>query len=107
VDRNPSSIVILSHDIKEVAYMADRIVILGANPGRVQSIVVNDLPRPRDYRSPEFLVLVDRLHDIITGHELPDDQPSGPYRLPCMEPLPDAQGSEIVGLLEYLDARGG
>jgi len=107
VDRNPSSIVIVSHDIKEVAYMADRIVILGANPGRVQSIVVNDLPRPRDYRSPEFLALVDRLHDIITGHELPDEQPTGPHRLPCMEPLPDAQGSEIVGLLEYLDARGG
>ena len=55
VDRNPSSIVIVSHDIKEVAYMADRIVILGANPGCVRSVVVNDLPRPRDYRSPEFL----------------------------------------------------
>ncbi len=106
VDRNPSSIVIVSHDIKEVAYMADRIVILGANPGCVRSIVVNDLPRPRDYRSLEFLALVDRLHDIITGHELPDEQP-GPYRVPCMEPLPDAQGSEIVGLLEYLDVRGG
>ena len=32
-ERNPSSIVMVSHDIKEVAYMADRIVILGANPG--------------------------------------------------------------------------
>jgi NitT/TauT family transport system ATP-binding protein len=106
-ERNPSSIVIVSHDIKEVAYMADRIVILGANPGCLRSIVVNDLPRPRDYRSPEFLALVDRLHDIITGHELPDELPSAPHRLPCMEPLPDAQGSEIVGLLEYLDARGG
>ncbi|HEX4412618.1 MAG TPA: nitrate/sulfonate/bicarbonate ABC transporter ATP-binding protein [Lacipirellulaceae bacterium] len=106
-DRNPSSIVIVSHDIKEVAYMADRIVILGTNPGCVRSIVGNDLPRPRDYRSPEFLALVDRLHDIITGHELPDEHPSAPARLPCMEPLPDAQGSEIVGLLEYLDARGG
>lgn len=107
VESNPSSIVIVSHDIKEVVYMADRIVILGANPGCIRSIVVNNLPRPRDYRAPAFLELVDRLHDIITGHELPDEPTTAPSRLPCMEPLPDAQASEIVGLLEYLDARGG
>ena len=52
--------------------MADRIVVLGANPGRVRTIVENRLPRPRDYRSPELLALVDQLHDIITGTELPD-----------------------------------
>src|SRR5437763_11851637 len=33
--RRLSSILMVSHDIKEVVYMADRIVILGANPGRV------------------------------------------------------------------------
>ena len=54
-ERNPSSIVMVSHDIKEVAYMADRIVILGANPGIVRTVVRNNLPRPRDYRSPELL----------------------------------------------------
>src|SRR5262249_56728988 len=36
-ERNPSAILMVSHDIKEVAYMADRIVILGANPGRVRT----------------------------------------------------------------------
>jgi NitT/TauT family transport system ATP-binding protein len=107
-DRNPSSILMVSHDIKEVVYMADQIVILSANPGRVRSVVENRLPRPRDYRSREFLALVDRLHDIITGHELPDEPPA-PFRpgVPSMEPLPEADASEIVGLLEYLDARGG
>lgn len=107
VETNPSSIVIVSHDIKEVVYMADRIVIFGANPGCVRSIVINKLPRPRDYRAPQFLELVDRLHDIITGHELPDEPAAAPPRVPYMEPLPDVQVSEIVGLLEYLDARGG
>src|SRR5205807_7364359 len=53
--RNPSSILLVSHDIKEVVYMADRIVILGANPGRVRTILENRLSRPRDFRSPEFL----------------------------------------------------
>src|SRR4029077_19810024 len=53
-DRNPSSIVMVSHDIKEVVYMADRIVVLGSTPGRIRSVVPNRLPRPRDYRSTSF-----------------------------------------------------
>ena len=108
-DANPKAILMVSHDIKEVAYMADRIIVLSANPGRVRKIVENKLPRPRDYRSPEFLKLVDYLHDIITGNELPDEaavteqQPE----TQVFEPLPDVSASDIVGLLEYLDARGG
>jgi len=102
-DRNPSSIVMVSHDIKEVVYMADRIVVLDANPGRVRTIVENALPRPRDYRAPGLLHLVDRLHDIITGMEMPDVAPPPAV----FEALPRAGPGEIIGLLEYLDARGG
>jgi len=109
LDKNPSSIVMVSHDIKEVVFMADRIVILGANPGCIRTIVHNPLPRPRDYRSADFLTLVDQLHDLITGHELPDVPPLAPGEeaATIMEGLPDAKPGEIVGLLEYLDARGG
>jgi NitT/TauT family transport system ATP-binding protein len=104
--RRLSSILMVSHDIKEVAYMADRIVILGANPGKVRTVVPNPLPRPRDYRSPALLSLVDQLHEVITRTELPDVP--APARGPAvMEPLPDATPGQIVGLLEYLDARGG
>ncbi|MCP3103741.1 nitrate/sulfonate/bicarbonate ABC transporter ATP-binding protein [Myxococcus sp. K15C18031901] len=102
-----SSILMVSHDIKEVVYMADRIVVLGAHPGVVRTVVENTLPRPRDYRSPELLRMVDRLHDIITGHELPDVASPTALAGPEMEPLPTVSTSEIVGLLEYLDARGG
>ncbi len=105
-DKNPSSIVMVSHDIKEVVYMADRIVVLDANPGRVRTVVENALPRPRDYRSPGLLQLVDRLHDIITGMEMPD-VPGGPAPSMVLEAIPRAAPSEILGLLEYLDARGG
>jgi NitT/TauT family transport system ATP-binding protein len=101
-DKNPSSIVMVSHDIKEVVYMADRIVVLDANPGRVRTVVENSLPRPRDYRAPALLQLVDRLHDIITGMEMPDVAPPTAF-----EALPKAGPGEILGLLEYLDARGG
>jgi NitT/TauT family transport system ATP-binding protein len=109
-ERNPSSILMVSHDIKEVAYMADRIVVLSANPGRLRTIVENPLPRPRDMRSPEFLRLVDQLHDIITSTELPDIEVSAPVsslQPDLVEPLPPAPSSDILGLLEYLETQGG
>ena len=104
-----SSILLVSHDITEVAYMADRIVILAANPGRVRTVVENKLPRPRDYRSQQLISLVDYLHEIITHSEMPDvPAPVGPQQpSKTYEPLPVALPSEMAGLLEYLDARGG
>lgn len=108
--RNPSSILMVSHDIKEVAFMADRIVVLSANPGRIRTIVENNLPRPRDTRSQEFLRFVDRLHDIITSAELPDIQVSTmepSIELDIVEPIPRAQYADMLGLLEFLDTHGG
>ena len=66
----------------------------------------NALPRPRDARAPEVTSLIDRLHDLITGHELPDLPPAAPAPLQ-LEILPAAPVTEVVGLLEWLDARGG
>jgi NitT/TauT family transport system ATP-binding protein len=98
----------VSHDIGEVAFMADRIVVLAANPGRVRVIVENDLPRPRDYRSPEIAQLVDRLRDIITGSYMPDEPAGAPTPAATeLEPLPAASASEVVGLLEHLASHGG
>jgi len=114
-ERNPSSILLVSHDIKEVVTMADRIVVLSANPGRVRTVVENPLPRPRDGRSPEVAALVDRLHDLITGHELPDEPAApaaaaaaaAPPEVQEVEVLPAAGPMEVAGLVEWLDARGG
>ncbi|MBP1628263.1 MAG: transporter, ATPase subunit [Holophagaceae bacterium] len=109
-EQNPSSILMVSHDIKEVAYMADRIVVLSANPGRIRTIVENPLPRPRGMRSPEFLRLVDQLHDIITSTELPDIavttvEPS--VEQDIVESLPYALNADLLGTLEYLATQGG
>ena len=108
-ERSLSSILMVSHDIKEVAFMADRIIVLGgAHPARVRKVVENELPRPRDYRAPELLRLVDQLYEIITGSELPDVPAGPPTPEPeFVEPLPPVSAVEIVGLLEYLDLRGG
>jgi NitT/TauT family transport system ATP-binding protein len=107
-ERNPSSILMVSHDIREVAFMADRIVVLGgANPARVRTVVRSDLARPRDYQSTECLALIDHLYGVITGSELPDPGTAAAREPGFVEPLPHVSPAEVIGLTEYLDARGG
>jgi len=98
-----SSILMVSHDVTEVVYMANRIAVLSAAPGRIRTIVPNDLARPRDYRSGAFVAMVEHLHDVIAGHELPDAAaPSGNGPPLGIEVVPDVSPNEIIGLLEYL-----
>ncbi|CAH0267595.1 Taurine import ATP-binding protein TauB [Peribacillus sp. Bi96] len=58
----------ITHQIDEAVFLADRIFVFGARPGRVVEVVDVDIPRPRDLhvkRSPEFLEVVDHIWSII------------------------------------------
>jgi len=106
--QQPTSILVVSHDIREVVFMADRIVVLGAHPGRIRKIIDNPLPRPRDYKSVDFGRCVDELYELIIGHEMPDPTVTQiAHATPTLEPLPNATTNDVQGLLEYLDHRGG
>lgn len=59
------TIVMVSHNIEEALGLADRIAVLTPIPGRVEKIVENSLPRPRDKRSQEFYRLYDELYKLI------------------------------------------
>src|SRR3984957_8689597 len=66
------SVVMITHLIDEAVFLADRIVVMGARPGHIRTIIQNDVPHPREYQSPAFLRLVQRIHDVITKEQLPD-----------------------------------
>ena len=109
-DNNPSSIVLVSHSIREAVLMADRVAIIGGNPATIRTVVDIPLARPRDPRSREYLRIVDELHDIIASAELPDVQittAAPTVDLDLVEPLPHVQSPDILGLLEFLDAQQG
>ncbi len=105
-----SSILIITHLIDEAVYLGDRIVILGANPGTIQREIVNTLPHPREYRHPEFLRMVEQIHDIVTGVHLPEEPAAPAGKRPSVgpiHPIPSARTTEILGLLEILSDHGG
>jgi NitT/TauT family transport system ATP-binding protein len=109
VDTHLKTILMVSHDVKEVVFMATRIVVMGAKPGRIRRIIENKLAYPRDYRSKGFQRLVDEIHAVITETEMPDMAATVACATPSAtwEPLPDAGASEVIGLLEVLDDHGG
>ncbi len=62
------TILFITHDLEEAAYLADRILVMGSNPGRVVEIIENPVPRPRSaaqFLSAEYLALKRRLEELI------------------------------------------
>ena len=98
------AICIVTHNIEEAVLLADRIIVLGANPGHIKAEVPVHLPRPRDRRSPTFDALVDQLYAVLTGREeTAPPKPAGPLT----HPLPDATVGGLAGLVEIVYAHNG
>ncbi|MBZ9856856.1 ABC transporter ATP-binding protein [Mesorhizobium sp. CA13] len=67
-ERRKKTVLFVTHDIEEAIFMASRVVVMTARPGRIKSDVAIDLPHPRHYTlktSPEFSVLKARLTEDI------------------------------------------
>jgi NitT/TauT family transport system ATP-binding protein len=73
------TIFFVTHDLEEAVYLADRIVVLGANPGHVQEVVEVAVPRPRTREqmvSPMFIATKKHLESLIHGP--PDEKQPRP-----------------------------
>ena len=65
------TILFITHDLDEAAYLSDRILVMGAGPGRVMELIENPVPRPRNreqFISRPFLSLKRRLTELIHAH---------------------------------------
>jgi NitT/TauT family transport system ATP-binding protein len=100
------SILIVTHNIEEAVLLADRVVILGANPGYIRGEVRVDMPRPRDRKAHRFISLVDYIYAVMTNPRAPVEYPADKMqeRFPM---LPHARFGGISGLLEIVHERGG
>lgn len=55
------TVVFVTHSVDEAIYLADRIVIMSARPGRIKDIIPIDLTRPRNRTSPDVNIIRDRI----------------------------------------------
>jgi NitT/TauT family transport system ATP-binding protein len=64
-ERTGKTIVFVTHSVEEAVFLADRIVVLHSNPGRIAAMVPVDLPRPRKRTSLEFNALESQVLDLL------------------------------------------
>jgi NitT/TauT family transport system ATP-binding protein len=104
------SILLVTHNIEEAVILADRVIVLGSNPGHIRGECAIDLPRPHDRNSPLFKALVDHLYRVMTNPEADvatttavaapgaPSKPSSPFS----KALPHVRIGSVSGLLELL-----
>jgi NitT/TauT family transport system ATP-binding protein len=59
------TVLFVTHNTREAACLADRIVVLTGRPARVKRILPNDLPRPRSFYDPRVLRLAAGILDEL------------------------------------------
>jgi NitT/TauT family transport system ATP-binding protein len=104
------SIFIVTHNIEEAVLLADRIIVLGRNPGHIRTDFKVTLEHPRDRKAAAFTGIVDYIYkvltrpDVVPATEPAHQHPSKPrdQRQMKYETLPHARPGGIAGLLELL-----
>ncbi|MCB2146562.1 MAG: AAA-associated domain-containing protein [Deltaproteobacteria bacterium] len=98
------SILMVSHNIEEAVFLADRIVVMDKEPGRIIAEHIINLPHPRNRKSPEFQTHVDQVYAILAGQTRPEKEELGtaPGEPGLTRRLPEVEINDLAGLLEHL-----
>ncbi len=98
------AILLVTHNIEEAAYLADRILIFSNNPGQVASEIKVNLTGNRDESNPEFKALVDKIYQHMSQVQRIQKN-KGPHSkgTPLNYRLPNSSVSEVLGILEALE----
>lgn len=91
------AILMVSHSIEETLMIADRVVVLDSNPGRVKAELPITLKHPRDYTAPVFRRLVEQIYEIMTA-TTGEQRASG-----IGHRLPSAQVAQLLGVLDEIN----
>ena len=100
------AILMVTHNIEEAVLMADRVLVLSSNPGRIASEIPVTLPHPRDRLDPGFRDLVEKIYALMT--QRPD--PTKPAAREAAAAvglglaLPRVSTNSLAGMLEEIAA---
>jgi NitT/TauT family transport system ATP-binding protein len=76
--REKRTVMFITHDVDEAVFLANRVVVMAAGPGRIQEVVDVDLPYPRTEKvrlSPEFTALRNRVWSAVYHQGAPPTAP--------------------------------
>lgn len=98
------AILMVSHNIEEAVFMADRIVVMDKDPGRIIAEHKINLPHPRQRKSPEFQTQVDEVYATLAGQTRSEKEELGtaPGEAGRTRRLPEIEISDLAGLLEHI-----
>jgi NitT/TauT family transport system ATP-binding protein len=99
------AILMVSHNIEETVFMADRIIIMEKDPGRIIAEINVNLPHPRQRKSKEFQALVDQVYGILAGQTQAESIELGtaPGEPGKTRRLPQIAINDLIGFLDYMD----
>lgn len=104
---NTKGILFVTHNIEEAALLADRILVFKSDPGTLGAELSVDLEHPRNEQDPAFRKLVDQIYTLMTA-QLQDERWLGygirHKKIGLGYRLPDADISELMGLIETVNA---
>lgn len=96
------NILLVTHNIEEAVFLADRIIIFGSSPRNIRTELMVDIPHPRNDQDPKFRPLIDNIYTLMTTSST-DVGVAYPYKtINFGYRLPDVEISEITGLLDKL-----
>ncbi len=98
-------IMLVTHEIEEAVFLADRIFVMQKNPGRIMGEIRVALPHPRSRKAQEFVSLVDRIYAMLSGTITAEEveKKALTQKVEINRFLPEINVNDIVGLVERLD----
>lgn len=60
-----TTVLFITHNIEEAVYLSEKIMVLTNKPTSIKTVVENNVPRPRDVTSPEFVDLRNKITELI------------------------------------------